>query len=863
MSELIRDRGLWLERLAIAGLLATALAVSGCGDDDDSSPPPTATPIPATATAPPTSTAEVDTPTATPASTSTLAVEPTELPPTATATAAATDTATAVPVDTATPTPSDTATATATSTPEMGIFGDLGDPLPGASAEQLASFERGREVVARVFSREDGLGPEFNSVSCGFCHEKPVMGGSAGHYRNFLLIRAELPDGSSIPTGVNGVQPQYTLEEGGRRASDPATTDATIRNPIPFFGVGLVAELPEEAILAREDVNDGDADGISGRANYDRGFVGRFGRKAQTVSIEGFIRGPLFNHLGITTDPLSDELKALLPVPSAPLDDEDGPLAALLELLVKTAHAQVAAPEEPTVDDDGVPDPEMSEQDLFDLISFSMLLAAPRPDPPTPQTEAGARRFDEIGCASCHVPSIEGPRGPVPLYSDLLLHDMGEELADGLTMGLATGSEFRTQPLWGIAASAPYLHDGRADTLDQAIRLHGGEAEAARDEYAALGDSERLQIIAFLESLGGSKQRSEGLLPPDAPIPPAGELGGPDSEMTPGELALFERGRALFDRDIFLSEGTGPDFNGDSCRACHFLPVIGGAGPADVDVTRHGTLEDGVFTDPEGGSMAHRHSTAPVRPAIDESANVFGTFQTPPLFGLGFLESIPEEDVLANEDCDNPDPTAVSGCAHYLPDGRLGRLGWKANVPDLREFARDAMFNEVGITLPEVEGLTFGETEDDDDIPDPEISAQDLEALAFFMRRLAPPSRRSTDAEAEAAGETLFATVGCIDCHVDDFVTPDGVVAYTDLLIHQTSAEGTSFIGAGDVGPLEFRTAPLWGLALTPPYMHDGRAFTVEEAIARHDGEAAASRASFEGLSETERAQLLAFLASL
>lgn len=736
---------------------------------------------------------------------------------------------------------------------DRGIFAALGEPIPSATAEQLATFERGRQVALRRFADADGVGPEFNVVSCAGCHEKPVTGGSGARYRNFLLVRQVLPDGSFVNLGANGVLPHFTLAAGGRTPSDPGTNLEAARNPMPIFGVGLLAEIPEAEILRRVDEDDADGDGISGRANFDRGFVGRFGRKAQTVSIEGFIRGPLFNHLGITTDPLSEESKARLPVPSSLAASGEG----------RGSAAQVAAPESPTTDQDGVPDPELSEADLFDVVSFAMLAAAPRPDPRSAAAEAGARRFDDIGCAACHVPSLQGPRGDVPAYTDLLLHDMGGELADGIEMGLAGGAEFRTQPLWGVGAVAPYLHDGRADTLDEAIRMHGGEAAASRDAYAALEASGRDEVLAFLRSLGGASQTTEGLLPPGAPIPPVGTVGGPATALSPAESAAFVRGRAVFDRDVGIGAGLGPRFNGDSCRACHFDPVIGGAGPADVDVTRQGHLEAGVFTAPAMGTMAHRHATDGSRPPVDPTSNVFETRQTPAVFGLGFLESIPEGAIVARDDCGNPDPSAISGCARRLGDGRLGRFGWKAGVPSLAEFARDAMFNELGVTLPEVAGQTFGAVADDDGAPDPEISVQDLADLVFFMQRLAPPPRRGTQTQAEAAGETLFHDVGCGGCHTADFVTPQGVVAYTDLLLHQVAPDGSPGIGDGDVGPLEIRTPPLWGLSLTAPYMHDGRSFTVEAAIARHDAEAASSRQNFEGLSAEERAALLAFLGSL
>src|SRR5262249_23021289 len=151
--------------------------------------------------------------------------------------------------------------------------------------------------------------------------------------------------------------------------------------------------------------------------------------------------------------------------------------------------------------------------DLGDLLAFIAFLAPPAPDPPTPQTEAGRTHFLEAGCDGCHVPMLHGPRGALPAFTDLLLHDMGEDLADDIVVGEASGSQFRTQPLWGLSTAGPYLHDGRADTIDAAIRAHGGEAAAARDRYAALDDPARAALLAFLGSLGGSQYRGDGLLP--------------------------------------------------------------------------------------------------------------------------------------------------------------------------------------------------------------------------------------------------------------------------------------------------------------------------------------------------------------
>ena len=407
---------------------------------------------------------------------------------------------------------------------------------------------------------------------CGACHEQPVAGGSAPRYRDFYIQAEELADGTQLGFDLGGIVHSYGIDSADTRPGvDENANIFARRNAIPFFGVGLIAEINEDAILANVDENDEDGDGISGRPNWDDGFVGRFGRKSQTVSIEGFIRGPLFNHAGITTDPLTNEQRAQLPVDSS--SEEVGTRTS--ELVISRPFAQAAAPGEPLTDDDGIADPEMSTDELFDLVSFAMLLAAPEPEPLNEQTTRGMEIFSEVNCDGCHVPTLEAPRGLIPLYSDLLLHDMGEEMSDGLEQGVALGSEFRTQPLWGVAPVGPYLHDGRADTLAEAILHHGGEAQQSRDDFAALTADDQEAVIAFLESLGGRELVSDGLLAPDAEIPAVGEPGGPTRDLGVEELESFDAGRRLFDRDFARSEGLGTLFNGDSCRACHFDPVIG------------------------------------------------------------------------------------------------------------------------------------------------------------------------------------------------------------------------------------------------------------------------------------------------
>lgn len=791
-----------------------------------------------------------------------------------------------------------------------GIFAPLGEILPRADDAQRATFARGQAVAERRFGPEDGLGPHFNVSFCGACHERPVFGGSASRYRNFQLVGQMLPDGTRGELGVNGVLPQFELETteavdvaecldarglptgrsgtlpgqgpvnavAVRRPTDRAANHFAGRTPIPFFGVGLLAEIDEAAILANADPMDVDGDGISGRPNLDRGFVGRFGGKAQTVSIEGFIRGPLFNHLGITTNPLSEAAKARLPIPS---QSEVRPTTRSLSADVGgVSSAQAAAPEEPNFDDDDVCDPELGEDALFDLISWAMLLAAPEPEPLTPETERGLALFRELRCNACHVEALRGPRGLIPAYTDLLVHDMGPELADGVVMGRAgrlvtddpegcsvesgRGCEYRTAPLWGVAAIGPYLHDGRADTIDAAIRWHGGEARAARERYEALAEADRALVVAFLESLGGRAQATPGLLPPDAPVPAPGEYAGPRTTLGGPDLERFVRGRAIFDRDFLAGEGVGPTFNGDACRSCHFDPVIGGSGPRDLDVTRHGFF-DGSYRDPEMGTMAHRHTVrGTARPPHDDDANVAETRQTPALFGMGLIDLIPVAVIEANADPDDADGDGVRGRAHRLPDGRLGRFGWRADVPSTAEFVRDALSNELGLTLPPQPGLTFGFLRDDDDVPDPELDVATLEDLAFFMNMLAPPPRHHVDRDAEGAGEVLFAAVGCGSCH-RALALADGteVLLYSDVLLHDVQEEGFVAVPSGNAAMNEYRTPPLWGVRDTAPYWHDGRASTLEAAIAAHAGEADAARRAYEALSAAERAQLLAFVRSL
>ena len=475
---------------------------------------------------------------------------------------------------------------------------DIGDPIPGLDAATRASYERGREVMARAFRTDQGLGPTFNADSCGSCHQFPVPGGSAPRSRDFWLVLQERDDGAMTEAGSNGISPVrnlYSTFPTGHVSEAEGASVYARRNTPSGFGIGLLEFIPDAEITQREDHNDDDGDGISGRANYEQGRVGRFGYKAQASSMESFNRGAMLNQMGLTSNPLFHEFE---------VEEEEtaswwpgGSSRGLLDGVFQTAHAQVSAPGQPTIDDDFVADPEMNDQDPLDLLIFSTYLAPPRPESDlSPAAERGAALFDSLACSSCHTPRLDSSLGPLPVYSDLLLHDMGEARADGIGPGFAIGSEFRTQPLWGVALHGPFLHDGAADTLDEAIRLHGGEGQGSADAYAALSDDGRADLEAFLQSLGGADPDDLGFTRFENTPPDEGDPGGPVPGLTDDEYARWLDGRAVFDRNFRLDDGLGSYFNADSCRACHQDPVVGGAGGADTSVIRVGhRTEEGVY----------------------------------------------------------------------------------------------------------------------------------------------------------------------------------------------------------------------------------------------------------------------------
>lgn len=361
-----------------------------------------------------------------------------------------------------------------------------GDPLRGLSATERDQFARGRAVFDSVFTPETGLGPLFNADACGECHEDPVAGGAGDEVERHAT--AFHPGGTGRAcdelVALGGPVFQQRVTPALRAAvgidSEPVPPQATAiaaRTSPDIFGFGLLDAVPGSAILAYADPDDRNGDGISGRPNrFFDGRLGRFGRKALVPTLREFNDGAFVIEQGVTN-------------PAVPAEGTFG-------------DRPFPAGTDPT------PDPELSRE-AIDLVDFFVrLLAPPAPQRLSREPRQGSELFARVGCDGCHVPVLRTGDSPIPAlrrkevaaYTDLLLHDMGPELAD-ICFALATPSEFRTEPLMGVRLMTRFLHDGRATTLEQAIELHGGEGARARDLFRSLSPAEQAALVAFLKTL--------------------------------------------------------------------------------------------------------------------------------------------------------------------------------------------------------------------------------------------------------------------------------------------------------------------------------------------------------------------------
>lgn len=371
-------------------------------------------------------------------------------------------------------------------------------------------------------------------------------------------------------------------------------------------------------------------------------------------------------------------------------------------------------------------------------------------------------------------------------------------------------------------------------------------------------------------------------------------MGQPLHGLTADQLTRFQVGRVKFDQVLSQPEGLGPIFNQNSCGACHNVGALGGSG--STLVTRFGFADKESFDPLEelGGSLLQANAvTAGCEEVIPPEANVVANRLTPPTFGFGLVEAIPDASLLANEIAP---PPGVSGRAHMVhaledppaaPD-RVGRFGWKAQVATVLSFSADASKNEMGLTnrLDPVENDPNGINPPDlatcDSVADPE-DGPDGEGFHFidrvtdFQRFLAPAPQTP---HSGMRGEAVFNEIGCDDCHVRLRITAPAAEAplsvkalkpYSDFLLHDMGQLGDG-IEQGDAGVSEMRTPLLWGLRVREQMMHDGRIVggtfdeRVTAAIGEHGAsgsEAAASAAAFDALPAGDKAALIAFLDSL
>jgi len=379
------------------------------------------------------------------------------------------------------------------------------------------------------------------------------------------------------------------------------------------------------------------------------------------------------------------------------------------------------------------------------------------------------------------------------------------------------------------------------------------------------------------------------LPPPAALLVPFAPAGSPLPDLTADQLALFQRGSAVFQIEFAPENGLGPLFNAVGCAACHENPVVGGSGSNDPeeegeDIEVHATAFQGGVCDnlaAVGGQVQQQQVTPALADALGieaepdiPGATASGRRTTPDVFGFGLLDAVPDAQILALADPTDQNGDGISGRVHRTADGRIGRFGRKAQAATLREFNSEAFVMEMGVTSPgnPTEQTVGGNPLPDgvDPTPDPEVTQDEFDAADGFVRLLAPPEPLPLDLTGVIGG-VVFAKIGCASCHVPALLTGPNPVsaisrkivpAFTDLLLHSMGPE-LADICLGDARPAEFRTEPLMGLRFVTAFMHDGRALTIQQAIALHGGEAAGARRRFVGLSFFERLALLRFLRSL
>ncbi len=387
----------------------------------------------------------------------------------------------------------------------------LEGPVEGLTGQQLAAFFRGDGEFSRRFGPVDGLGPIFVATSCESCHVGDGKGHPLFNLRRFGRMGS---DGVFDPMRFAGgpqIQNRAILNYISEVVPAGVTGSSLFTAP-SVTGLGFLEAVDDATLLALADPDDADGDGISGRVQligasefiaelvrveliFDEGepgrhteiggrFIGRFGKKASAINLLHQAVTAYREDMGLTSDLILDD----------PVNPQVGNFAG-----------------------DDVPDPEIPSNTVSNVVFYlKTLRAPPRRNAESTDVKAGEVLFAATQCARCHVPSMTTGTSRISAlnrkvfhpYTDLLLHDMGPELDDKYTEGIALTSEWRTAPLWGIglAESAQggrgfFLHDGRAASLGAAIEFHGGEAAASREAFRRLTAAGQELLLAFLSSL--------------------------------------------------------------------------------------------------------------------------------------------------------------------------------------------------------------------------------------------------------------------------------------------------------------------------------------------------------------------------
>ena len=387
------------------------------------------------------------------------------------------------------------------------------------------------------------------------------------------------------------------------------------------------------------------------------------------------------------------------------------------------------------------------------------------------------------------------------------------------------------------------------------------------------------------------------------------ELAGTVPDLTGPQLAMHFRGDAEFARVFAAEDGLGPVFVATSCESCH---VGDGKGHPLFNITRFGRDTIGPF-DPMrafgGPQLQDRAVLGYIAERLPSAANGIAQFTAPAVTGLGYLEAVDDTTLLKLEDPTDTNFDGVSGRVQLvdstdllarvvsleaiaadgppsrgtLVGGRyIGRFGKKALSVNLLQQVVTAYHQDMGITSDLIPDEIFNPAVGPftgDASPEPEVSAAVVNAVTFYIKTLKVPPRRNVNDPDVVAGQALFDNGPCAVCHLPELTTGASPIAaldrvtfrpYTDLLLHDMGPDLDDGYTEGRATSGEWRTAPLWGLGLAVKaqggmlhLLHDGRANSISAAVQYHGGEAGPSRSWYNGLSQTQRAQVVAYLLSL